>query len=178
MGYDRFWGNFGAIVEDAEIVLQHHLSGGQGHFNFSLDLGVIQPLYFTAIKCRELQNRRKAVDLLSRSGREGPFDGKRLAVVAQRAVGLETNISRSIGDEGKGGVSHVVPEKHRLHSAGFESTQFPGMSYVGVPASFSRCRDIEVLLEAESPDEYKEPKHWEIWDELLPWMAELRFDTS
>jgi hypothetical protein len=178
MGYDRFWSNFSAIVEDAEIVLQHHLSGGHGYFNFSLDLGVIQPLYFTAIKCRELRNRKKAVDLLSRSGREGPFDGRRLGVVAQRAVELETNIVSGINDEGESGVSHMVPEMHRLHSAGFESTRFPGISSVGVPASFSRCRDIEVLLEAESPEEYKEPKHWEIWDELLPWTAELRIDTS
>jgi hypothetical protein len=173
MGYDRFWNTFRSILEDAEIVLQNQLSGAPHYFNISLDLGVIQPLFFTAIKCRELKTRMKAVDLLNRSGREGPFDGKRLAVVAQRAVEQETDICNGIGNDVDGRVSHVAPERHRLHSAGIDSTQVPGMLCMGVPASFSRCRDVEALLEANSPEEYKEPKNWEMWDELLPWAADL-----
>ena len=177
MGYDRFWNSFSTIVEDAEIVLQNQSSVLQDYFNISLDLGVIQPLYFTAIKCRDLKTRTEAVELLKRSGRDGPFDGKRLAIVAQRALELEINTVNGMSNDGEGGVSSVVPEKHRIHGAGFDTTQFPGMTSMGVPASFSRCRDMQALLEANSPDDHKEPKYWERWDELLPWTTDLRFDT-
>ncbi|RYP85987.1 hypothetical protein DL769_000850 [Monosporascus sp. CRB-8-3] len=59
-------------------------------FSFTTDMGFIPPLYFTALKCREPNLRRMAVDLLAKAPHiEGPWDGRIAAAVARRVMKLE-----------------------------------------------------------------------------------------
>ncbi|KAL8798927.1 MAG: hypothetical protein Q9182_006274 [Xanthomendoza sp. 2 TL-2023] len=54
---------------------------------FSFFAGLIQPLYFTAIKCREKVTAQKAVDLLEMEPwREGAWDSAAMAKIARRKI--------------------------------------------------------------------------------------------
>jgi hypothetical protein len=112
--------------------------------------------------------RLEAVKLLQMTGREGPFDGRKFFVVARRVVELETGISNPSDVNGNIVQRKLIPESMRVHSAGIDVTHSPGIFATTIPASFSRCRDVESLLDADSPNEYEDPCHWEMWDELLP----------
>jgi len=52
-------------------------------------MSIIQPLYFTALKCREPDIRHRSVVLLGRCGKEGVWDGDVMGKVAQHVVVLE-----------------------------------------------------------------------------------------
>ncbi|KAL8816965.1 MAG: hypothetical protein Q9223_004114 [Gallowayella weberi] len=57
---------------------------GRRLFSFA---GLIQPLYFTAIKCREKATAQKAVDLLEMEPwEEGPWDSAAMAKIARRKM--------------------------------------------------------------------------------------------
>ena len=167
-GYDRFQASFRSAVEDAKIVMNTRPVQTHSYIDCSLDLGVIQPLYFTAIKCRDLVTRLEAVKLLQMTGREGPFDGKKFSLLARRIVELETRICNPSDINGNVVEQQLIPESMRVHGAGIDVTHSPGMFATTISASFSRCRDVESLLDADSPNEYEDPCHWELWDELLP----------
>jgi hypothetical protein len=62
-------------------------------FNFSVDTGIIQPLYVTASKCRIPSLRRHAISLLRRvSQQEGIWNGIVLAKIAQRVIEIEEDL--------------------------------------------------------------------------------------
>jgi hypothetical protein len=61
-----------------------------GGLNFTADMGLIAPLYYTAIKCRVPSIRREAIDILkSVPHRESMWDGLVVAAVAEKVVHLE-----------------------------------------------------------------------------------------
>jgi hypothetical protein len=73
---------------------------------FTMDLGIIHPLFFIATKCRSWSLRRRAIVELRRAGREGVWEGPIMAVVAERIVQIE-----------EAGVpwGEAIPESNRLH---------------------------------------------------------------
>ncbi|EXJ86126.1 hypothetical protein A1O1_06496 [Capronia coronata CBS 617.96] len=73
---------------------------------FTMELGIVHPLFFIACKCRDRDIRRRAVGQLKRAGREGVWEGPIMAVLAQRIVDLEEE-GLSEGEE--------VPETNRIH---------------------------------------------------------------
>jgi hypothetical protein len=61
--------------------------------NFSVDLGIVQPLYVTATKCRIPSLRRHAVSLMRRfSHQEGIWNGPIIAIIAQRVIEVEEGL--------------------------------------------------------------------------------------
>ena len=73
---------------------------------FTMELGIIHPLFFVATKCRQYRMRRRAIALLKRAGREGIFEGPIMAIIALRMAQIE--------EEGVLSGS-VVPERNRFH---------------------------------------------------------------
>ncbi|KIW32039.1 uncharacterized protein PV07_03616 [Cladophialophora immunda] len=73
---------------------------------FTMELGIIHPLFFTACKCRDWGIRRRAIAQLKRAGKEGVWEGPIMAVLVQRIMALEEE-----------GLSHgeLVPEANRFH---------------------------------------------------------------
>ena len=61
---------------------------------FTPELGVIQPVFFTALKYRHPVWRRKAIALLLRCGREGPWWGELEAACASMAIRAEERAAR------------------------------------------------------------------------------------
>lgn len=75
--------NFRCVVDHASLAIRRQTG-------FMFEAGVIPPLYFTAIKCRNPQIRRRALTILSSvSGREGLWDYDIVVAVAKRVVELE-----------------------------------------------------------------------------------------
>ena len=73
---------------------------------FSMELGVIHPLFFVAWKCRDWKIRRRAIAVLRKCGKEGVWEGPIMAVVAQRLAEIEEQ-----GLE----PGQFVPEFARIH---------------------------------------------------------------
>lgn len=82
--YDTFQSQFERIVEQAELILEACVDGTSAERKrFSFEMNVIQPLYFTSLKCRDSKLRHHAISLLKISGQEGVWDGKMLGIVAK-----------------------------------------------------------------------------------------------
>jgi hypothetical protein len=56
---------------------------------FDLEVSIVQPLYFTALKCRVSDARDRAIALMYRTGKEGVWDGALMARIAEHVVRLE-----------------------------------------------------------------------------------------
>lgn len=68
---------------------------------FSLETSTIEPLYYTAIKCRHPAFRCRALDLLMIGGREGVWDGHIMSRVASHVILIEQGTVSSLGDIGQ-----------------------------------------------------------------------------
>lgn len=74
--------------------------------DFTMELGLIHPLFFIAAKCRDWNIRRRAVALLRKAGKEGVWEGPIMAVLATKIMRLEEqNCARGT----------LVPERNRFH---------------------------------------------------------------
>lgn len=119
--YDQFTCEFLAIVDCASELLskspltpEAEGSSPHQHTEFTLDMGVIHPLYITASKCRSSLIRRRAIDLLNIApSLEGAWDAKSYAKVAERLMQLEEGCLEEQQPTDPG----AVPEWCRIHSA-------------------------------------------------------------
>jgi hypothetical protein len=162
--YDLHGTQFQHVVRDAATVLTR-VSGTSSQLpQFRPSPGIIQPLFFTAIKYRHGDWRRHAIELLRRSGREGPFDGKVLAAVASRAVEIEeTRHQPFIAGEF---LPEHVAEIDRVHGCGMDAEdKNDGAPMRHITVMFSRCRDIEEMLSGTEP--WDHASNWNIWDEVI-----------
>ena len=90
--FDLFTPDFQTIISLAASVI--HLPPGATNARyrskFTLDMGIIGPLYYTAIKCREPKLRREATSLIASSPhREGVWDNVVVSKLAERAIAIE-----------------------------------------------------------------------------------------
>jgi len=98
MAFDSYTTDFSSILEQA-IDLWNKISyllpvppllPPSDHLSFTVDMGFIPPLYFTALKCRVPQFRRLAINFLaSAPHREGIWDGPVAAAIACRVMEIE-----------------------------------------------------------------------------------------
>jgi hypothetical protein len=74
-----------------QIISSQTLPGlGKETSGFSVDMGFIPPLFYTAIKCRNPRIRRQAIELLIFAPhREGFWDGVLVARIAGEVIKLE-----------------------------------------------------------------------------------------
>lgn len=104
---------FDAYIEDFESIVSSAWGLAKipnTSFLFALDMAIIAPLFLTAIKCRCSWIRRSAIKLLyAIPGREGLWDAKLHATVAERIVAIE---------EARLGEADSMPaESLRVHNA-------------------------------------------------------------
>ena len=97
MLWDKYVGTFEMIISVAESVLKQSTSPVQRTSSertplFTLDIGIVGPLYDVARRCRDPAVRRKAICLLSTYPRlEGMWDSVLAARVAERVLLIEEN---------------------------------------------------------------------------------------
>ncbi|KAN0119295.1 hypothetical protein V8E51_001503 [Hyaloscypha variabilis] len=116
---------------------------------FTFEMGIIPPLYFTAIKCRDPTVRREAIRLLglARPRKEGLWDARNLASIAERVVEIEEE-----GLEERG----VPEEEKRVHDARWAVEMLDGVKAQTV-VFFLRPLDAEGQ------------GRWEFREESIPW---------
>ena len=111
--YDKFDNEFDELVTLAANVLHARKGHTSKVLDFSLDIGIIHPLFCTAVNCREPWIRQRAMTLLrSITFQEGVWNATMQASIAQVAVDRENLFSEleSVGGRPK--------EFARVHSVG------------------------------------------------------------
>ncbi|PYH92671.1 hypothetical protein BO71DRAFT_400360 [Aspergillus ellipticus CBS 707.79] len=103
--WDRYNAMFQEITSLSASVVEMsaiHDSTSASRFkpNFSLDMGIIGPLYNVATLCRDPVIRRRAVGILRGASRqEGVFNSHICAVAAEKVIALEESIAAEGGSE-------------------------------------------------------------------------------
>jgi len=111
MNFDCFRPDFDDMVSRVERMTQKLLLKEGKPLDiettpFTMELGVIHPLFFVATKCRDWALRRRAITQLKKGGKEGVWEGPIMAVVAERLMQIE---ERDV----PWGAS--IPELNRIH---------------------------------------------------------------
>ncbi|KAJ9616870.1 hypothetical protein H2200_000590 [Cladophialophora chaetospira] len=187
--YDAFLDLFDEIVQIAFLMLYRDgtLAKGRSRPRFRLLSSLSQPLFLTAMKCRDPQVRRKAVELLALTGREGPWDAEILVPVVAAAIALEEGSGRQgrqvtasdlEGEDTRDlmDLSILVPPRLRLHGCGLgaisvhkaNSTQQDVKRTIDV--RFSRCVNVEDMVtstEGNNSRAFEDERHWDIWHQTV-----------
>jgi hypothetical protein len=90
--FDAFNSDFDSIVTVASSLVVNNQGPGilEGTEQFSFDMGIVPPLYFTASRCRDPSIRRRALSILSANPRqEGVWNSDMLAKIAKRLICVE-----------------------------------------------------------------------------------------
>lgn len=105
--FDAAKGYFQLAVEEASSILATPVPEAKLCSSFHFEMGVLPPLYFTAIKCRHQELRLRALSLLRQAPRrEGLWDREELVAVAERVMEIENTGVSSPGV--------LVPDEHRV----------------------------------------------------------------
>ncbi|KAH7217495.1 beta-lactamase/transpeptidase-like protein [Fusarium oxysporum] len=91
--YDNYALEFQEIIASAKAVLDIR-SGGKSSNSlplFTPEMGIIQPLFFATLKYRNSFWRKQALNLLRKSGREGPWCGAIEAQILDVVIAAEEN---------------------------------------------------------------------------------------
>lgn len=116
--YDQYLPHFKQIVSSCTTILAYHQnSRSHGGLRVAFDIGVIQPLHFVTLKCRDRKLRRQAIAVVEKAGREGVWDGESIAGVLRWAVAEEEKNLPPFEEDGGVG---MPAEKDRLHQVGVE----------------------------------------------------------
>ncbi|KAH8807256.1 hypothetical protein F5884DRAFT_833042 [Xylogone sp. PMI_703] len=94
MTFDKYTAKFKSLIVDVKKLWDTAKAELQmtppGKLSFTTDLGLIPPLYYTALKCRDPQLRRTAIDLLRNVPHiEANWDGVSAACVSKKVMELE-----------------------------------------------------------------------------------------
>jgi hypothetical protein len=109
--YDAFRADFAEMVARVEklfasLALHDAKPLDVETVDFTMELGLIHPLFFIAVKCRDWNVRRRAVALLRKAGKEGVWEGPIMAVLSTKIMRLEEQgCARGT----------LVPERNRFH---------------------------------------------------------------
>lgn len=88
--FDEATGYFQLVVEEAERILDMTVSKSELSSILHFEMGVMPPLYFTAIKCRDHELRLRALRLLRQGPRrEALWDREELVAIAERVIEVE-----------------------------------------------------------------------------------------
>ena len=95
--YALFEAEFGSIVTQSALLLKTlelRTPKTKPKLAFSFDLGVIPPLYLTSVKCRVLEIRKRALELLTQyPRREGLWDSVTTAALGNWIIEMEKEAS-------------------------------------------------------------------------------------
>ncbi|KAF5025653.1 hypothetical protein F66182_2259 [Fusarium sp. NRRL 66182] len=123
--YDSFGPEFEEIVTLIERLFSNTDQDQTSQLlSFTPEMGIIHPLYFVARKYRHRRWRRRALHLLKRSGREGPWCGQTessvVASVIRAEEGLTDNSSLNLASfQGTDADDPInIPESNRVHVVG------------------------------------------------------------
>jgi hypothetical protein len=189
--YDDYALEFQEIIASAKAVLDIRDRGKATNSLplFTPEMGIIQPLFFATLKYRNSFWRKRALSLLRKGGREGPWCGAIEAQILDVVIAAEENtldkLSSNVDESQPSMPSTDVPEHQRVHLClvqDYLDRRYESITLdkgAGSPARFARvqlckCRDMESMLsdETRSPrkDFWADERYWDTWHKnvLLP----------
>lgn len=153
MLYDRYYQRYAYMLHQvwkiwraAEIPFGHMANV----YSFTTDMGFVPPLYFTALKCREPNLRRIAIDLLGNTPHiEGAWDGRTAAAIVRRIMELEEgDVFRAVdGDLFAAGDSSASSSLAAAAAAGAVGGQTPPLSLATQVPAANRVSKVVVHLD-------------------------------
>ncbi|KAM0206205.1 hypothetical protein ACHAQI_008504 [Fusarium lateritium] len=189
MAYDMHGSEFQEIISSGEMVLDIRARDNFSRLLplFTPEMGIIQPLFLAGLKYRHSFWRGKALDLLRRSGREGPWCGQRESRVLEAVVDTEEKCRGkpfSIVDDQQPIIRYpdTITEDQRVHSCLVVDYLDRRLESVvrdqgaGSPARFakiqlSKCLDLDAMLSDETRGPNREcwadQTHWHTWFETV-----------
>ncbi|KAF4948193.1 hypothetical protein FGADI_9821 [Fusarium gaditjirri] len=188
-GYDNYALEFQEIIASAKTVLDIRSSDRSSNSLplFTPEMGIIQPLFFATLKYRSSLWRKQGLNLLRRSGREGPWSGAIEAQILEVVIAAEANsldkFSNNI-DESQPRIPSVdVPEHQRVHLCliqDYLDRRYESITLdkgAGSPARFAKvqlckCRDLDGMLSDETrgprKDFWADERYWDTWHKNVP----------
>ncbi|RMJ20055.1 hypothetical protein CDV36_000204 [Fusarium kuroshium] len=194
MAFDVYAPEFQEIITAVETLSPNTVDGGTSSNReddlplFTPEMGIIHPLYFTALKYRDPFWRRRAVALLRRSGREGPWVGEIEAALASAIAAREEQPEKP-GERVSGDLTRI-PESARISNCWVVEYMRDDVDsgYISrsdetrirkVKAILIRCYDMEKMLHnsIQAPNEHpwRDRTQWAWWEEIIsvPYNTEL-----
>lgn len=114
--FDQFDLRFQTLLSHASALLASHQDTSPARHTLTIDIGIIEPLFWTCIKCRRHSLRHQALSLLRQiPWQEGVWDASIMARIAERFIAIEESILDDCERE-----DVRVPEWWRAHSVGFD----------------------------------------------------------
>lgn len=193
--YDSYDREFKEILKLAEALfdMQPEAMNPPGYYgglpHFAPEMGIIQPLFLTALKYRHPFWRRKALDLLQKSGREGPWCGAIEAAVLKVVVEAEEATPNNLQGMNAPDQSAVyqpssVPESQRVHLCwivGYVAQQQDNRIGMGVGpgtrAKFAKVQLCKCLnIDGASSDEDRGPcaEFWKTQEKWYTWLETIQ----
>ncbi|KAM0242951.1 hypothetical protein ACHAP5_007061 [Fusarium lateritium] len=189
MAYDMHSPELQDIISSGEMVLDMRTRDNSSRLLplFSPEMGIIQPLFLTGLKYRHSFWREKALNLLRRSGREGPWCGHRESRVLEAVINAEEGSAGNpfnIVDDPQPIIRYpdTITEDQRVHSCLVVDYLDRRLESVirdqgtGSPARFakiqlSKCLDLDTMLSDETRGPNREcwadQTHWCTWFETV-----------
>jgi len=139
--WDKYTDSFRLVIREAQKVVSRN-EGTTPMFTF--EMGVIPPLYLTALKCRDHNLRQQALSILERApAREGLWSRAEVLRVCRRVVQLESGT----GQDAPGGI------------------MFQNAKVVDARTLLTTEQGTQVTLAAKLNGHHE---LWREWDELIP----------
>ncbi|KIW77112.1 hypothetical protein Z517_09558 [Fonsecaea pedrosoi CBS 271.37] len=181
VAYDKYAPQFQQLVECIEEAMGAGSTEAEMP-TYNVEMGMIEPLFLTAIKYRDSEWRARAISLLWRCGREGPWCGYVEATAAECVVRAEETAAAAChgasliptptascgqaaaAPSNPAFLPEDIPEQARVagHSL-FDIVEDASGSQWAV-VEMSRCRDMEAML-LDAQLRPKVTKHWYMWKE-------------
>ncbi|KAF5715485.1 transcriptional regulatory moc3 [Fusarium globosum] len=187
--FDNHALEFQEIIASAKAVLDIRSSDKSSNSlpMFTPEMGIIQPLFFATLKYRNSFWRRQALDLLKKSGREGPWCGAIEAQILEVVIAAEENtldsLSSTFSESRMSSPSTDIPEIQRVHLClvqDYLDRRYESITLdkgAGSPARFARvqlckCRDLGGMLSDETrgprKDFWADERYWDPWHQNVP----------
>ncbi|KAJ5626191.1 hypothetical protein N7510_002500 [Penicillium lagena] len=164
-GYDEHLDRFRSIVSDAAASARLRRRTKPSAFKrFSMRPGIISPLYFVSIKCRDPPLRALATTMLNEQSREGPADGQILAAIGARLAALETSDSVPSSPGAPLAACNVL-EGQRIHGYSVPPPRLNGEGRRVVDIVFSRPNPP--LVQGWGHVDYTCQDGWMYWSEPI-----------
>ncbi|KAG9256934.1 uncharacterized protein F5Z01DRAFT_748510 [Emericellopsis atlantica] len=131
---------------------------------FTCRPGVLGPLFIVSTKCRDPSLRRLATSMLKEQGREGPADGRTMAVISARLTQLEESAEPKTGPHFPR-VAADIQERYRIHGYSVDGPQLIKDNKRVIRVSFSM--PCPPLQEGWGSVDYAKVENWSFRSEDL-----------
>ncbi|KAL6407304.1 hypothetical protein AUP68_10134 [Ilyonectria robusta] len=188
--FDSYSPEFEEIISSAETLARYSVSDGASSStrlpSFTPEMGIIHPLYFAALKYRHPTWRRRAIDLLRKSGREGPWRGDVEAAVVTAVVKVEEQRAASTMGRPGEDVAHDLrdyTEADRINACwvvdyvdkevGDDVIETCSQSHGtrSIELVLMRCYDVDNMLRGTvlgpCQDPWQDRTHWHGWKQIV-----------